>query len=75
VPQADKGLHNLLNPRQVLAVKQGAVDGFDFWLTGREDGDPSKADQYRRWRMMREQRDRIGKVPRPPLLDWSAKPR
>jgi dipeptidyl aminopeptidase/acylaminoacyl peptidase len=75
VPQVDKGSHNLLNPRQVLAVKQGAVDWFDFWLTGREDGDPSKADQYRRWRLMREQRDRLGKVPRPPLLDWSAKPR
>jgi dipeptidyl aminopeptidase/acylaminoacyl peptidase len=75
VPQVDKGPHNLLKPRHVLAVKQGAVDWFDFWLTGREDGDPSKADQYRRWRMMREQRDRLEKVPRPPLLDWSAKPR
>ena len=75
VPQVDKGSHNLLNPGQLLAVKQGAVDWYDFWLNGREDPDAAKAEQYRRWRILREQRDRLSGTPRPPLLDWSARPR
>jgi dipeptidyl aminopeptidase/acylaminoacyl peptidase len=75
VPHVDRGSHNLLNPSQLLAVKQGAVDWFDFWLNGREDPDPTKAAQYERWRGLRAKRDALAKVPRPPLLDWSAEPR
>jgi dipeptidyl aminopeptidase/acylaminoacyl peptidase len=75
VPQVDKGSHNLLNPGQLIAVKQGAVDWYDFWLNGREDSNPAKAEQYRRWRALRERRDRLAVVPRPPLLDWTARPR
>jgi hypothetical protein len=38
---------------QCLAAQQGAVDWFDFWLNGREDPDPAKAEQYERWRELR----------------------
>jgi hypothetical protein len=41
--------HTPQNPRQVLAIQDRAVDWFSFWLTGREDANPLKADQYRRW--------------------------
>jgi hypothetical protein len=30
------------------------VDWFDFWLNGREDPDLKKAEQYERWRKLRE---------------------
>jgi hypothetical protein len=28
----------------------------NFWLQGREDADPAKAEQYKRWRAMRVKR-------------------
>ncbi len=49
--------HNVQNPRQVLALMQGSVDWFDFWLRGYEDPDPEKTAQYQRWRRLRDQRD------------------
>jgi hypothetical protein len=30
------------------------VDWFCFWLKGEEDADPSKAEQYGRWRELRK---------------------
>jgi hypothetical protein len=33
------------------------VDWFDFWLNGHEDAASSKAEQYERWRKLREARD------------------
>jgi hypothetical protein len=50
MPQADTHpSHTPQNPRQVLAVQDHAIDWFSFWLTGREDSSPQKAEQYRRW--------------------------
>lgn len=48
--------HTPVRPTERLTAQEGNVDWFDFWLKGREDPDPRKADQYRRWRMLREQR-------------------
>jgi dipeptidyl aminopeptidase/acylaminoacyl peptidase len=42
--------HVLTNPAVRYASQQGSVDWFRFWLQGYEDSDPSKADQYKRWR-------------------------
>lgn len=54
MPDAERhGAHNSQNPRQILAVMQGTVDWFDFWLNGREDADPAKAQQYAGWRRLR----------------------
>jgi hypothetical protein len=47
--------HNLSSPLGRYTSQQGSVDWFDFWLTGAEDPDPSKAGQYRTWREMRRQ--------------------
>jgi hypothetical protein len=37
-----------------LASQGGSVDWFRFWLKGEEDPDPAKAEQYKRWRGLRE---------------------
>jgi dipeptidyl aminopeptidase/acylaminoacyl peptidase len=41
--------HVVSMPSDVLASQQGEVDWMRFWLQGYEEGDPAKADQYRRW--------------------------
>jgi len=51
---AEHGAHNTQNPGQIMAVQQRAVDWFDFWLNGREDPSPHKAQQYAGWRKLRE---------------------
>lgn len=47
------GIHELVRPLERLASQGGNVDWFAFWLLGREDPDPLKAEQYRRWRALR----------------------
>jgi hypothetical protein len=47
--------HILTNPAARLASQGGTVDWFRFWLKGEEDPDPAKAEQYARWRELREQ--------------------
>jgi len=49
--------HNPQNPRQALAVQSRTVDWFDFWLNGHEELNPAKANQYKRWRVLRQLRD------------------
>jgi dipeptidyl aminopeptidase/acylaminoacyl peptidase len=47
------GKHNIVKPLHKVAHQEMIVDWFDFWLNDHEDTDPSKADQYRRWRRMK----------------------
>lgn len=47
------GLHILQKPWERMVSQQGDVDWFCFWLKGEEDDDPAKADQYVRWRQLR----------------------
>jgi dipeptidyl aminopeptidase/acylaminoacyl peptidase len=47
------GTHVMTNPSQRMASQGTTVDWFRFWLKGEEDQDPSKADQYVRWRELR----------------------
>jgi len=53
------GSHNLIKPGERMTSQGGAVDWFRFWLKGEEDPDPAKADQYARWRRMRDIPPRI----------------
>jgi len=50
LPEAD---HITVKPWERMVSQQGNVDWFAFWLKGDEDPDPSKADQYARWRELR----------------------
>jgi hypothetical protein len=36
-----------------MAIQEGVIDWFSFWLTGREDPSPKKRDQYARWHEFR----------------------
>jgi hypothetical protein len=45
--------HNLQRPRERAFMLGLTVDWLSFWLKGDEDPDPTKADQYKRWRALR----------------------
>ena len=53
IPDAE---HMPVKPRERLTAQEGDVDWFCFWLKGEEDHDRDKAEQYVRWRAMRNQR-------------------
>lgn len=46
--------HVFLQPRNRFNSMTRQYDWFNFWLLGEEDADPSKREQYTRWREMRE---------------------
>jgi len=46
--------HFKFQPKHKLAVYERNLDWFRFWLQGYEDPAPSKAEQYRHWRTMRD---------------------
>jgi dipeptidyl aminopeptidase/acylaminoacyl peptidase len=50
IPHGD---HPLVKPWERMTSQQGNVDWFVFWLKGEEDPDPAKAEQYVRWRQLR----------------------
>jgi len=37
-----------------LTSQQNTVDWLVFWLKGEEDPDPAKAEQYKRWRELKQ---------------------
>jgi hypothetical protein len=57
------GAHILEQPSDRMISQQGNVDWFCFWLKGEEDPDPTKSEQYKRWREMRAIQDRTASVP------------
>jgi len=48
------GEHELVRPWQRITSQQTAVDWYCFWLKDKEDPDPAKAEQYKRWRGLRK---------------------
>lgn len=46
--------HMKWQPAHLRAIVQRNLDWFDFWLQDREDSDPAKAEQYARWRKLKE---------------------
>jgi dipeptidyl aminopeptidase/acylaminoacyl peptidase len=52
------GMHMLQRPSERMVSQGGTVDWFAFWLKGEEDPDPAKAEQYARWRELRERYQR-----------------
>jgi hypothetical protein len=54
MPEADTHpSHTPQSPKQIIAIQEGVLDWFSFWLSGREDPNPGKIDQYSRWRTFR----------------------
>jgi len=48
-----RATHLLVKPWERMISQQGNVDWFAFWLKGEEDADPTKRQQYERWRSLR----------------------
>src|SRR5262249_40186815 len=46
--------HQKWQPAHRLAIYERNIDWMNFWLRGVENPDPEKADQYQRWRAMRD---------------------
>jgi dipeptidyl aminopeptidase/acylaminoacyl peptidase len=44
--------HLFWNPRHRAVAMEENIDWFNYWLIGRRDPDPAKAEQYRRWDAM-----------------------
>ena len=51
--------HNPIQPKQRAANMQLVIDWVEFWLSGREDSDPLKAEQYERWRKLWKQQEAV----------------
>ncbi|MBB4837043.1 dipeptidyl aminopeptidase/acylaminoacyl peptidase [Sphingomonas kyeonggiensis] len=71
-PRFDRGAHNLQNPSQVLDVQRRALDWWLFWL---KDAPPEVGSTAASWRHMRGELETLRSQPRPPRLEWSARPR
>lgn len=64
--------HAKWQPAHRLAIYNRNIDWMNFWLQGREDSAPAKAEQYKRWRAMRvKQCELFGKEPDAP---WYCRP-
>lgn len=48
--------HSFYRPEHRFHSLQRNLDWFDFWLMDREDDNPAKAEQYARWRVMKQWR-------------------
>ncbi len=48
------GAHTNSKPKLINASIETNIDWFDFWLNEHEDPSPEKAEQYTRWRTLRE---------------------
>ncbi len=55
--------HILTQPVHRFASMRRNLDWFSFWLLGREDTDPSKREQYERWRNLRSRLAQIRHSP------------
>jgi dipeptidyl aminopeptidase/acylaminoacyl peptidase len=51
------GDHPVVKPWDRLTSQQGNVDWMVFWLKGEEDPDPSKAEQYAKWHVLKKLQD------------------
>lgn len=49
--------HIKVQPRHRQAIYERNLDWFSFWLQGKVDPDPAKAEQFRRWQAMKDRRD------------------
>jgi tetratricopeptide (TPR) repeat protein len=49
--------HTIEGAPQRKAAMDLNVDWMNFWLQGKEDPDPAKAEQYKRWRMIRDKNE------------------
>jgi dipeptidyl aminopeptidase/acylaminoacyl peptidase len=56
--------HEKNQPKHRYSIYKSNVDWLNFWLNGKEDPDPAKAEQYKRWHELRklDEKDRQSAV-------------
>jgi hypothetical protein len=47
------GTHVMRNPAERLASQMATIDWMRYWLQNYEDSDPTKAEQFVRWQVLR----------------------
>ena len=57
------GPHELEKPWDRMIAAQGTADWFSFWLRNEEDPEPTKTEQYARWRELRKLQEQNGRQP------------
>jgi len=57
--------HVKFQPRSKYLAYRRNLDWMNFWLQDKEDPDPSKQEQYKRWRELRKLREENEKKPSP----------
>jgi dipeptidyl aminopeptidase/acylaminoacyl peptidase len=55
--------HNVVKPSEQLISQQGNLDWFCFWLKDEEDPNPTKKEQYFRWRELRKLQEQNARQP------------
>ena len=55
--------HTPDHPKARLATMQRNLDWYRFWLKGEEDSDPTKTEQYTRWRELRKLQEQNARQP------------
>lgn len=57
------GTHTESKPKLAFVSMETNLDWFDFWLNNHEDSsDPSKVEQYQRWRELRQLQEKLSSV-------------
>jgi len=51
--------HEKNQPKHRYSIYERNADWFNFWLRDKEDPNPAKAEQYKRWRELRKLRDSL----------------
>jgi len=66
------GTHILEKPWDRMASQQTTVDWFQFWLKNEQDPDPTKAEQYVRWGVLRQKAAKVEATgPTFPCDEWT----
>ncbi len=58
-------LHEKNQPKHRYEIYERNVDWFNFWLRDKEDPDPAKVEQYKRWRELRKLQQQNPTNPQP----------
>jgi len=56
--------HEKNQPKHRYSIYQRNVEWLNFWLRDYEDPNPTKADQYKRWRELRKLDEKDQELPR-----------
>ncbi len=54
--------HTIDRPAQEVESMERNLDWFDYWMLGKKDPSPNKAEQYKRWQQRAQERDEMRRL-------------